>query len=266
MYNLVIAIAISLVSFLLAPLLGFPLISGFLPAMVAFPIALFWLVRRTQSQVEAALAPMPGLAMKAQQATTPAERDAALDAVRTLLLEVRARYGRWQYLLEDTVDGQLGQLAYARQQYDEAAPLLAKGTRDWNAQVALACIHFRKGEVDAMKAAFVAAAAAAEKEPTVYLMWGVLLDKKGEREPALVAASTGFEKAPENKSLKHLRHQLANKGTFDAESLGEIWYQFFPEDLMKHMVMRGRRGEEGLPAALRGRMPPPDPRAGRMRR
>ena len=145
--------------------------------------------------------------------------------------------------------------------------MLERGTRDWNAQVALACIRYRRGDVEGMKAAFAAAGAAADKEPSVYLLWGVLLAKKDQRDEALVALGVALEKVPDHQKLKHLRHQLANKMAVDAEGLlGELWYQFFPEDLMKHLAMRGRRGGlDHLPESIRARLPQADPRAGRVR-
>lgn len=267
MYNLLLSVAISLVWFLIVPVLGFPWISAFLPAMLTFPAAAFLLMRRTQAQVEAALLPLPALAARAQAAKRAEERDAAMAEVRKVLVDVRERYGKWQYLLEDTVDGQLGMLAYAEQKFDEAIPLLQKGTRDFNAQIALGCIMFRRDDLAGLKAAFEAAAAAAEKEPNVYLLWGTLLAKKDAREDALVAVSKGLEKLPDHTQLKHLRHQLANKQPVNTDTLQELWYQHFPEELMKELAMRGRRpgGLDHLPESIRAQLPKSDPRAGRMR-
>jgi tetratricopeptide (TPR) repeat protein len=254
MYNLILAVAISIAAFLLAPLFGFPWISGLLPAMFALPAAAFLLMRRTARQVEAEAAPVQAIAARMQSATTPAERDAAIAEIREVLVRVKEKHGKWQLWLEESIDGQLGMLLYGQGKYDEAAPLLARSTRDGNAQLGLACIHVRKGDLDAASAAFKAAASAAPKEPNIFLMWGAIMASKGRREEALAALTQGLDGAPEHKQLKHVKHQVANKTTIDPETtIGEGWFMYFPEDLLKHLAVHGRRGSlpDHLPAAIR---------------
>lgn len=254
MYNLLLAIAMSVAAFLLAPLLGFPWVSGLLPAVFVLPIAFFLLMRRTARLVEAELAPVQEIAARMQDARTAAERDAAIDEIRALLTGVQQRWGRWQVWLEESIDGQLGMLLYGQGKYDEAAPLLARSTRDGNAQLGLACVHVRKGDLDAASAAFKAAAEAAPKEPSIFLMWGAIMASKGRRDEALQALTRGLDGNPDHKQLKHVKHQVANKAAIDPETtIGEPWFMFFPEDVLKHLAVRDRRGPlpAHLPAAIR---------------
>lgn len=236
MYNLLIAGGIALAVFaVIALALG--QIPAIFPALIAFGIAAFLLARRTGAQVTEALAPIPSLLQQRK-----------VDAVKALLIDVKERYGRWQVLLAGQLDAQLGMLEYLQMHWDEARPLLERGRwRDWTAHVCLGAIHHRQGRLDEAWSNFQSAESIGPKEVMVYLVHATLLARSGEREKALEVLARGTEKLPENAHIKELKRTLANKARIDTTRFPETWYQFFPEEVVQQMSVRGRRGDPQVP-------------------
>ncbi|MCB9682926.1 MAG: hypothetical protein H6733_15780 [Alphaproteobacteria bacterium] len=263
MYNLLISLAISVAVFALTMLAGFEWVAGIAPALLTFPVAMFLLARRTHQQVTAALAPVQAMMAEVQTSRTQAEATARLGKVAELLVEVRDTWGPWQLLLTRQVNAQLGMLLYTQLQFDEALPLLEGAWRDWTASAAAACVHVRRGRLDAAWKAFEDAAAYGDKEITLYVVWATLRARHGDRDAALAVVRKGLEAVPDNATLKALQAQLANKRRIDPASLGETWYRFFPEEAAQQAMVRGRRGPIELPGGAAPRMVqgPPQPRA-----
>lgn len=233
MYNLLVSLGISLAVVAAVLVAGFPVVSAIVPALLVFPIVFFVLWRRTQSQVQQALAPLQGL----MQAGKVSE-------VQALMRTVRDTWGRWQFYLTAQIDGQLGMLEYAQMHFDQARPLLEKGAgaRDWSAATALACILWREGDMEAADQAFRHAAKASSKEVIIYVVWASCMARKGERAKALAALSQGLEAVPDNGLLRELKNTVANKKRIDTRRLPEMYMNFFPEEVAKQAMMRGRRG------------------------
>ncbi len=127
--------------------------------------------------------------------------------------------------------------------------------------MAIACIHYRKGEKSQAWEAFEKAASAGAKEALVYAVWARLLVKDGERPQALTALSKGIAKMPESDFLKTLRARVANKKQIDVKQFPQTYYQFWPEELRRQYVMRGRKG-----GPMMGQQAQPRPNARSLRR
>lgn len=254
MYNLLISLLVSSVTASVVMLLGFPWISAVLPAVFVFPVVLFLLARRTSKQIEAALRPLPEL-MQAQK----------VDEVRALIRKTRDDFGRWQFLLTGQLTAQEGMIDYMQQRFDSALPKLQQGTGgDWMSGLAIACIHVRKGDLDAAWKAFADAASGAPKEARVYGMWAVVAARKGQSDRALEAVNQGLAKVDDSPMLKQLRSRIANKNKVDTSLLGDLWFQLFPEELAQRYMVRGQRNPPELPPGVslpQGMQPRPQPRA-----
>ena len=262
MYNSLIALAISAVAFGLVLLAGFPWTAGLFPALALFPVAMFFLARRTGKQVEAALQPVQTKMMALQEGAHPSEAKKVLAEVRQILNDTKETYAPWQFLLAGQLDAQVGMLHYMQLDFDAAFPLLDKGGwRDWNAKVAAGCIRYRRGELDEAWAAFDKAEAYARKEPLVYMVRSVLEMRKGHRDKALQTLVRGLEAAPGNSVLTRLKKTIANKQRIDVQALGENWYRFFPEEMARQAMVTGRRGKNPYAAQAVAVSGPPQPRA-----
>lgn len=218
------------------------------PALLVSILAMFLLARRTGAQVEAEV-----------QRVLPLLQERRIDEAQTLLVNVRQKYGRWQLLLEGQIDAQLGMIDYLQMKFDEARPKLEAGKwRNWSALLALGAIHWRQGRKSEAWKSFEEAANAGPKESLVYCVWATLLAREGLRKEALAAVSKGLGHQPTSQTLKDLQARIANDRKIDPKAFGEAWFQYFPEDLAKEMVMRGRRAPGPLPQQVQA----PQPRFG----
>ena len=243
MINLGISLAIGLVLFGAVSLWLGPIAAVF-PALGAVGISMFVTSRRVAKAVEAELA-----------AVVPLLQNRKIDAARKRLQGVKDRYGRWQFLLEGQIDAQLGMIEYLQMHWDAALPLLERGKwRNWTALVCIGAIHHRQGRKAQAYEAFDKAAAAGSKEVIIYGIWATLLVRDDQRSEALAVVAKGLKAQPDSKLLKDLKQKIANKKKIKPNLFGDPWYQFFPEDMAKQMMMRGRRG--GMPAGV------PQPRIG----
>ena len=210
------------------------------PALLVSLLVMFLLARRTAAQVEAEV-----------KRVLPLLQERRIDEAETLLVGVKKKYGPWQFMLAGQIDSQLGMIDYLQMKFDEARPKLEAGKwRNWAAQLALGCIHYRQGRKAEAWKAFQAAADAGSKETLVYCVWATLLTRDGLRKEALDAVAKGLAQQPTSQMLKDLHSKIANDRKIDVKAFGEAWYQYFPEDLAKEMVMRGRRGPSPLQQQL----------------
>lgn len=260
MYNLLLAGAISVVAFLLPLLGGLPWYTGFAPAGLTFPIVAFLLMRRTTTQIQGELAPVQGMMMALQGESNRAKAEQVLAEVRTLLEDVKVKYARWQILLEGQMDAQIGFLDYMRLDFDAAMPRLQAAWRDWNADVAIACILLRRNETDAAWAKFADAESSGSKEPVVYAMHAIHRNERGMRKEALEALTRGLEATGGNALLRDLKNKLANKQKLDPTVLGDTWYRFHPETMVQQAMVRGRRGPPPAGMAQQMVQGPPQPK------
>ncbi len=241
MYNLLIALGAALVVFVAVTMWLGP-IPALIPAVLVLALAMYLLTRRISQRLEVELA-----------AVVPMLQNRQVDEAKAHLLAIKGRYGRWQLMLDRQLDTQLGMIDYMQMKYDEALPRLVRGKwRNWQALTCIAAIHHRRGDLPGCWEHLEKAASASPKEVIIYLVWATLLVRGGDRSAALAALSKGLVAQPDSEHLKNLKKRVANKKKIDSGQFPETWYQFFPEDLAKKMVMRGRRGQ-----AMAGAVPQP---------
>jgi tetratricopeptide (TPR) repeat protein len=187
-----------------------------------------------------------------------------------LIDRVRAKHGRWVLLLDQQLSVQKGMLRYAQGKFDEAEPMLRAGQwNNWQAHVALAAIHHRRAEQPKVWEHLEKAASAQPREAMVYAIWAVLATRADDRDRALKALGKGLAKLPGSKVLLDLQGRVSNKKKIDVKQLPQTWYHFFPEDLVRPMLVRGRKGgPPELPPGVTPRIqqPYPQPRMGRKAR
>lgn len=210
------------------------------------------------------------LVQREMTALVPLLEGRQLDQAEALIDSVRRRHARWVLLLDQQLAVQKGMLRYAQGQFEQAEPLLRKGQwNNWQAHTALAAIHQRRGELGPCWEHLAKAAKAQPKEAIVYIVWAVLAVRAGEHDRALAALSQGLGKLPASKALQDLQARVANKKKVDVKQLPQTWYHFFPEDLAKQLLVRGRKGgPPELPPGVTPRVqqPFPQPRGGRKAR
>ena len=234
MYNLLVAMTVSLLVF---GIVGFfaGWIPAVLPAVLVFGGITYFLTQRMSAQIEPEV-----------RAAVELLQNQKVEEAKAILRGVKQKYGPWQVFINGQMDAQLGMIAYIQTKFDEALPLLESGS--FQNQLALACIgaiHWRNGKKDEAYKNFEKASDASAKETSTYLVWAVLAERDGKQRDALAALDRGLKVVPNSKILKDLRDTIANRRKVDTTALGEVWYQFFPEDYLRlhqqNMVMTGRK-------------------------
>ena len=207
-------------------------IAGILPALFVSVTMFFVVTMRVGKRVQNALAGLQPL-LEARR----------VDEAMVLLDEVRRKYGKFQVMLDSQLQGQAGLIEYMQMRFDQALPLLEKGSfRNWTAHTAIGCVHYRRGRKEEAWKSFDKAASVGAKEVIVYAIWAKLLIKDGKHKDALAAVRKGQKAMPGNGLMKEIVHRVANKKGIDPKKLPESYLQFWPEEYAKQMVMRGRRG------------------------
>ncbi|MED5369967.1 MAG: hypothetical protein VX899_03045 [Myxococcota bacterium] len=248
MYNLLIALGVSLVAFALGAVAG-EWYYGFAPALLVGPPLYFILMRRTGAQVEQIMAQ----AVSHLQTGRVKEGIATIESARPL--------GKWQFLVEQQIDAQLGTLEYMQRNYKKARPLLEKAwKRNWQAMAMLAIMDARDQKLDEGLARLDKTELLARNEPLFYAVkvWLLLKGKRTDEAQKVLAAGIEAVDAPDG--LKKLQKSVANDKMkrFDyGKTFGQGWYQFFPDQYPNPQV--GRRGMRAQPRNARSF---PQPRGG----
>ena len=245
MYALGISLAVGLVVFgIIAAWLG-PL-AAIVPGVGVALVGMFLISRQVGQRVEAAMA-----------AIAPLLQNRRIKEAEAHIRQVQKQYGPWQFLLAGQLDAQLGMIEYMQMHWDKALPLLQSGQfRNWTALVCIGCVHYRKGRKEQAWEAFEKAASASSKEVVIYGIWAHLLVKDGKRTEALEAVSKGLKAQPESQALKDLKQRIANKKKVNAKAFGEVWFQFFPEELRQQALVRGRGNQAQMQSRLGARHAP----------
>jgi tetratricopeptide (TPR) repeat protein len=243
------SLGVSLFAALIAASLAgwlFGWIAAIVPLVAVFVAVQYLLTRRIAARVEEQLRPIQGLLEQRR-----------VDEADAILVGVAQRWGPWQPLLSGQIAAQRGLLRYVQLKFDDALPLLRKGTfQNWTAHAAIGCIHWRRGRKDEAIKAFTAAVSASSKEPMVYVLLGVLLYEGGSASEAAAALGKGLAAVPGNATLGRLHKVVSNKGKIDRSKLPETWLQFWPEDLHRQMLTTGRRAgpDPRMPSVPQPRM------------
>ncbi len=246
MYNVAISFVIGLVVFGLVSLV-LPWWGSILPGLIASGVAVWLLAQRINRLVQPEL-----------EKVGPMLQARDVEGAEAQLRSIQQRFGKWQLYLDAQIEAQLGMIDYLQMKWDAALPKLEKGSwQNAEAQICVGAIHFRKGNKDAAWEMLAKACETDAKNAMTHIVHAVLRSRSDMREEALAAVAKGLEALPEHGALKQLQQRLANKKKIDVKQLPQAWYQFFPEDFAKQMVVRGRKGGpvEGQPQA-------PQPRFG----
>lgn len=251
MYNLLISLAIGLAAFGLGAGVTGTIIAGIIPAVFAIGIAYVLLARRTMRQVQAALEGVGAALKKIRPEDLPQVRKQRLDEAVAALEAVR-KHGRWQFLVNATVDAQLGALAFIQQDWERARTHLSKAwMRDWTAHTMLAVLEFREKKVDEAKKRLEKVSGVARKEAVFWGVYAWILAESGRRDEALAVAARAVKEMPESEAVKSLQDALANDKKIKTKLFAPMWYTFFPDQVPVQKVMGMPQRGRGYPMPRR---------------
>lgn len=227
----------ALISFALAGLV-FSLIAYFfsavgavLPALVVLVAAFFLISRNLAKKLEGSMRVLQDELMKGQ-----------VDRAITRLKQIQAQYGRWQFFLSSTIDGQIGTIYYMKSQYSVAKPYLERAfVRHWVAKAMLALIYYREKKMAKMNDVFQNTTKHVKNAGLLWSLWAYCVWRNGDMEKAISILNKG--KSHLGDKDPHLAQNLLslqNDKKMKMKAYGEQWYQFQLE--LSPMQTQARQG------------------------
>lgn len=246
MYNLIISVALAVVTFLALhfgtdiPWWGSLMIS--LPVMMVIFILIARVVtRKLEDTMRGAMRelqnPKPGMSRELQMALID-------KAIREL--EGAFRLARWQIYAESQINSSIGMLYYIKRDFTKAFPHLEKGFfKNWVSMGMLAVSYMKRQKRDKMKETFDKAILGSPKESILYALYAWCLVEGGETTRAMEILQKGLKKLPGNEILKENLELLQNGKKMNMSDYGEVWYQFHlesPQALQKAQMKHAATG------------------------
>lgn len=195
----------------------FGVIGAILPAVVVAVASFFLISRSLSKKLEASLRTLQDDLMKGH-----------VDIAIAKLKNVAKRFGKWQFFLSSTIDGQIGTIYYMKGQYQRAKPYLERSfVRHWVAKAMLALIYYRERKMTKMNEVFEHTTKYVKKAGLLWSLWAYCVWRNGEIERAISILNKG--KGYLNEADPHLTQNLLslkNQKRMKMKAYGEQWYQF----------------------------------------
>ncbi|MFM7203318.1 MAG: tetratricopeptide repeat protein [Myxococcota bacterium] len=240
MYSLLVSVAAGLVVWLIvgyfySVLAGFML--GLLVALGIFFLfarKYFDLLQEISAQSMKKLESLQDLQSKVGQVPQlllEQQRDHAMaEAVK--VLEDGLVHGKWMFLFESQLSGQIGYIHYLGKKYDLAFPYLQKTfSKNYLALLMLAACYHRKKELPKLEETLARAAKHNKDTPLVWAVYGWFMKENGKIDKCLEVLDQGTKACPSDQTLKTLLLSQQNKKPLDMKLMGDIWYQLYLEEL-----------------------------------
>jgi predicted Zn-dependent protease len=192
---------------------------------IAMPIGLLaglglfiYLGRRVQARLEKVFT-------RATEVLKKQQFDQAIETMRE-----GYRYGRWQFLVKGSIDGQIGVVQYLRKKNAEAEPLLRSASyQHYIAKAMLGILQWRRGEKKQAKTTFELALKSGKKESLLYAVYAYLLNEMKEKDKAVEVLNKGLKVCKDDERLLVNRNNLQNNRPMKMKVYGDQWYQFMLE-------------------------------------
>jgi tetratricopeptide (TPR) repeat protein len=241
MINLGISIALAVVVFIAVRLFGFPTYAGAIPATLVFLGAFVVLGRRTFTQLQKLMGDVQAELQSLPQ--NAKERKVRVDKV-VKMLEAALPLGRWQFLVEGQIWGQIGMLKYLFEDYEGAKEAFAKSNpRDHYVKAMEGALAFKKKDFPAMEKSFETAVTHGKKESLMWAAYAWCLLQNKEKDKALKVMARGVEQNPSDEKLKAALTALQNDKRLKMAPWEPAWWQFHlePPPAQQQVMFQGGR-------------------------
>ncbi len=216
MFTTLISLSLATLVFLAVAFFFGP-IGAILPSVVVLIAAFFLISRKLAKKLEQSMKGLQEDLMKGQTDK----------AIRTLK-DIQKRYGRWQFFLGSTIDGQIGSIYYMKSQFSVAKPYLERAfVRHWVAKAMLAMIYYREKKMAKMNEVFMATTKHVKKAGLLWSLWAYCVWRNGDLEKAIGILAQG--KKILGDADPHLAQNLLslqNDKKMKMKAYGDQWYQF----------------------------------------
>jgi tetratricopeptide (TPR) repeat protein len=223
MINLVVSLLAGLIIAVVVKLLGFPLVAGIVPGTIVTLGLYVVLARRTFTQLQAvvALVQTELSTMNQNKKEQQAKADKAIK-----MLEAALPLGKWQFLLEGEVHGQIGMIKYLFKDFDGAMASFQKtSARNFFAKAMQACIFFQRKDYPSMEKSFEDAVNHGKKEGLMWAAYAWCLTQNKESDKAVKVLSRAVEVNPSDEKLKKALAALQNDKRLKMSPWEPMWWQ-----------------------------------------
>ena len=231
MLNILIAVAVGVLGFVVSSFgLGggnFRPLYGVVPALFLMTGAFVYLARRSLKQLQAIMEQAQTLLTQVSEHQTNPK--AALKKIDEAVELLKTGYPieRWQLWSKAQIDGQIGQLYFMTERYDEAEPYLAASIkRNWIARAMLGVLYYKRRQHDKMKVVFEEAVSVNKKESLLWNVYAYCLWKSNQRDLAIQTLSRSLEHVGSDERTKENLLALQNNKIMKMRGWNMMWYQF----------------------------------------
>jgi tetratricopeptide (TPR) repeat protein len=223
MINLVLSLAIGFSVAIAIRLTGLPLIAGIIPGSIATFAALFLLGRRVFNKLQAVNAQVQN--ELASLSGNPREHKAKVDKV-VKLLEAALPLGKWQFMVEQEIWGQIGIIRYVFKDLAGAEAAFEKSSpRNYLAKAMQAAMFHNRKEFERSVMAFEAAVKAGKKTSLVWAAYAWCLMQNKEKDKAIAVLARAVQANPSDEKLKGALTALQNDKKLKMKAWEPEWWQ-----------------------------------------
>lgn len=156
------------------------------------------------------------------------EKDISAGRVEKAVEKLKSGYplAKWQFLVKEQIDGQIGIIYYTNRQFEKAEEYLPKTfSKNWMAMSMWAASEYKKGNMEQVKKIMDKGVKGAKKEGFMYALYAWFLLEKGEREKAVEVLAKGVEKNPADDKLLSALDAVKNGKKIKMQNYGNYWLQ-----------------------------------------
>lgn len=219
MYNLLISLAAGLITAVIFAMIfgvgSWSIVYGVVPGLLVFVGVYIWLARRSLNQIQA-------LGDQAQAQLQARNIDRAID-----IFKQGYPVAKWQFMIEQQLDAQIGTIYFVAERFDEAEPYLKTAfTKNWTARAMLGVLYYKRRKFDEMEQAFETATAANKKEALLWNLYAYCLWKSKQRDKAIQVLNQALEHLDGHAVTEKNLNALQNNKKMKMRSWNQLWYQF----------------------------------------
>jgi len=224
MINLLLALGAGTVVAVVIKLLGFPIMAGIVPGTLVFLGLYVVLGRRSFMQLQVVMQQVQAELSSMNPSNKKEQQVKADKAVK--MLEAALPLGKWQFLLEGEVYGQIGMIKFLFKDFEGAMAAFAKtGPRNYFARAMQASVLFQKKDFQGMEKSFEDAVKHGKKEGLMWAAYAWCLLQNKESEKALKVLARGVEANPSDEKLKSALTAVQNDKRLKMKAWEPMWWQ-----------------------------------------
>ncbi len=155
-------------------------------------------------------------------------------------------FSKWQFLVKQQIDSQIGVILYANKRFDEALPYLEKTPKsNFMAMSMLAAHYFRHKDFEKVKKVMATSAKANKKDSFTQVLNGYFLSEMGFQDEAIAALTKANKKLPTDERIENALDSVRNNKKIKMQGYGALWMQLhlmkMQEGVKQYQTLIGRQ-------------------------